>query len=195
MSIKLAHWSGITLALSLLAGCDQYDYQFSRPADNQSLLVTSNNEVRYADDPLEYKMQAADGHMVLWIYNPAQDQVYLLGDKSSVVDPAGISHPLTDQVIAPESAVKELFPPLRPESESSGPPPEYSPISPIAPNDRPGYIPPSGYGESTPPENRQQNPALFWDWTGETEIQLTLSFREGDHTFEHHFTIKKIKQQ
>jgi hypothetical protein len=194
MLIKRAHCCGMVLTLLLLAGCDQYNFEFSRPSEDQSVLVTSNNEVRYADDPLEYRMQAADGRMVLWIYNPTQDPIDLLGNKSSVIDPDGISHPLTDALIAPQSAIKEIFPPLRPESESGSSSPVFSPISPIDPNDRPGYIPPSGYGDSAPPETSEQNPALYWDWNGEGEIQLNLAFRQGDHDFEHHFTIKKVKQ-
>lgn len=148
-------------------------------------------------DPLEYRMQSAEGRLVIKIFNPTADTILLLGRLSTVVDGGDQSHPLVDQTIAPGSFVKLILPPLRPRLEPSGPRfgigfgviAYRAPARPFRQamahhryDDQPRYY--SVYDADDP---------TYWDWEGESDMRLTLIFRRGNDEFKHEFAFHRKK--
>jgi hypothetical protein len=187
----------IALTMILLifssTGC-RYEYDLVEPA-KFAAHVGTHTDYLVAIDPLEYRLITVDSRLVLRAYNPTDAPIALLGDRSTVVDPTGQSHPLRNQTIAPHSFIKLILPPLRPQLEPAGP---YIGISASyserhamdqwgdLPGQPPGNWPPSYYvadGDDT----------LWWNWDGQTAVRLTLLFERKSGTFTNTFVFKRIK--
>jgi hypothetical protein len=65
--------------------------------------------VQYA--PLEYHFAKAHDRLAVQIANPTDDRIILVGERSSVVDPAGQIRPIQSQVLEPRSFARMLLPP------------------------------------------------------------------------------------
>ncbi len=158
-----------------LVGCASYRYEvvrpepFAGPADGRAIAI----------DPLRYAVAVADDRLSIRIDNPTGDTVRLIGADSSVVDPAGRSHPLIGQTIAPASHVVVVLPPLRPWFGATadvgaptavplpgGPTPAEQAYDGDAPVD-------PGYDRSSP---------VYWDWPGPGDVRLHLVYRRADGT-------------
>jgi hypothetical protein len=72
-------------------------------------------------EPLTYRFRSVDNRLVIRVYNNTDDTIELLGDRSTVVDPNGQSHPLRSQSIAPRAFIKVVLPPPRPVVYDRGP--------------------------------------------------------------------------
>src|SRR5690242_1464878 len=108
----------VFLLASVLIGCARYDFQVIKP-DTLATRVTQTAS-RIQTPNMVYYMQAYENRLVVQIHNGEQAPVELLGEKSFVVDPHGISHPLRSITIAPDSSAKLILPPLRPRFEHHG---------------------------------------------------------------------------
>ena len=95
----------------LAAGCAPIGFDFQQEGTGQIVHVADKSEARFVAEPLQYRLIADQGHLVLFIGNPTDDPIELM-DKSTVEDPTGTMHRLRGRVIDPHSAIKEVFPPL-----------------------------------------------------------------------------------
>src|SRR6185437_1879477 len=89
------------LALSL-GGCAHYEYDLVQPADLTAHVATKHDTIVHVD-PLEYRLRTVDNRLVVQIFNPTDDNIQLIGPRSTVVDPQGQSHPLQGGPIPPHS--------------------------------------------------------------------------------------------
>lgn len=178
--ISLAAAAGISLC-----GCVSYQYRVIEPKGVAQPIAEHPVLVQYA--PLEYHFAKSHDRLAVQINNPTDEQITLVGERSSVVDPAGESHPLRGQVLEPRSFGRMLLPP----PPISIPYPDYyygwgpywGPYGgPYYPYYYGGWYgpPPVSYYEVRTPFN--------WTWkTGPARLHLTYN-RKGA-TFEHYFEI------
>ena len=173
------------VALSMLAGC-QYEYDLTQPADLAGHI--GSKWTNFTLGPVQYRMTTVDSRLVIEAFNPGPDSIQLLGDQSTVVDPDGQAHLIHAQLIVPQSFAKLILPPLRPDSEPHGP------------------IFELGFGAYTNLDEVRQRPLnptpqyldladdsspYYWDWKGETDVRLTLTFQRGTETVRHQFTFHR----
>jgi hypothetical protein len=180
--------------LLLLAGCATYEYDITRP-ENLAMHIGRKDDAVATWPPLEYRMRSVENRLVVSIYNKTDETIQLAGDRSSVVDPDGQSHPLRSQAIAPQSFAKLILPPLRPRIERSGPTFGIGVGTRIGDRRR-------GYYDDFVDDPFYDQPryfavyddnALYWDWNGESQIRLMLVFTRGDQTITQEFVIRRVK--
>ena len=188
----------ILAAATLLGGCATYEYDLTAPSEFARHIPRKVDAV-VTREPFEYKMQSVDNRLVIRIYNQTDDQIQLLGERSSIVDPDGQSHPLRGGPIAPHSFLKLIIPPPRPRVYESNPTfgvgvgvgvgsyhnthhhhPYYHSNDPL--DDYPRYI--AVYDD---------NDTRYWDWKGEGEARLNLVFQHGDKEIRQEFTFRRGK--
>ena len=176
----------LTLGL-ILTGCAPVGFEFRPAGADQTLHVGSDAQSQFDASPLHYRLLSDEGHLILWIDNPTDQPIQLVGVKSSVEDPTGDMHYLHGRTIDPHSSIKEVFPPL-PEDEES--PEAQAPPPPIPqpgnPYDQPGFLTIPGTGGGVEPPT--------WKWDDGLEIRLDLLFQQGPHSFEQHFVIRKVRK-
>jgi len=186
----------LLIGLLFLSGCATYEFDLVRPPE-LARHVGEQREQVFKLDPLEYRMQAYENRLIVKIFNPTSDPILLLGSHSAVVDPAGESHPLPELNIAPQSWAKLILPPLRPQVQAYGPdvgfefgvvgyrrwPHGYYAGSFYDPYD----FEPRYYYVAVPNEMR------YWEWEGETDVRLLLTYGRGDGEFHHEFTFHRRK--
>lgn len=171
--------------MSLCTGCATIEFDATPEGAAQPVRVGNDQDVQIALAPLQYRMRADEGHLIVWIENPTNVAVELVGDKSAVVDPQGDAHPLRDQMILPGESVKAVFPPVY---EGPAPQPPSAAGTGIQPYDRPGFI--------TVPddwENEESRDAT-WQWDDGAEIDLNLVYQRGQQQFEQHFSIRRVRK-
>jgi hypothetical protein len=191
--------SFLLMFLLLAGGCARYEYDLVEPADLAAHIGRDKDTVIKRDE-LEYRFQVVDSRLLMYIVNSTDDQIELVGPQSTAVDPGGQSHPFRSQAIAPHSFVKLILPPMRPYYRA-GPtfgigvgvhahrghgsywgggvydPFVYDPFL-----DEPRYF--AVYDESD---------ALYWNWDGEGEARIRLTFQRGREEFHHNFLIRRKK--
>lgn len=182
------------MLLANAIGCARYEYDITRPTDLVGHIGAKTDQT-VRRDPLEYRFRTLDSRLVVRIFNPTDTPVTLLGQRSSAVDPDGQSHPLTTQTISPQSFIKLIIPPTRPRLERTGPSIGIGIGTMIGSTRRHRY----GSGFSDFDDDPQylavydDDNALYWDWNGETSVRLTLSYQQGEKTFDHEFVIARRK--
>jgi len=177
----------------LAGGCAKYEFDLVEPAD-LAAHVGRDKETVIKRDELEYRMQAVDSRLLMFVVNSTDDAIELIGPESTAVDPGGQSHPFRSQSIAPHSYVKLILPPMRPYYRT-GPtfgfgvgihaergcypygPWWYDPFW-----DEPMYF--AVYDETD---------TLYWSWEGEGEARIRLTFRRGREVFHHNFVFRRKK--
>src|SRR5690348_12149073 len=87
-----------SLLLAATGGCASYEYDLTQPPDLRRHVATKTDTV-VTIDPLEYRLVTVDNRLVMRIFNPTDDAIQILGEKSTVVDPTGQSHPIRSQTI------------------------------------------------------------------------------------------------
>lgn len=161
-------------------GCATYEYDLVRPPElarhvgGQPQIVQLN--------PLAYHLQSYDNRLVMQVQNPTADPITLLGDLSTIVDPAGQSHPIRTQTIAPGSFIKLIFPPIPPRIERVGPS--------IGIGVRYGYH--STYAE---PQYMTvyEDSSFYWDWDDQTDARMNLVYDQAGKRFMHQFEFHRKK--
>ena len=193
------------LAVTLVIGCARYEYDVVSPEQAAGHVGTKSDH-RFTIDPLEYRLRTVDNRLVIRAYNPTGENVTLLGERSTAVDPEGQSHPLMTQTIAPGgSFIKLILPPPRPRFYRSGPTfgigvgvgsyPHHhhhhrSAIDDWPYDDGPHYM--TVYDDSD---------TYYWDWKGEGEARLSLVYTRGGGdnperaapAFTHELVIRRVK--
>lgn len=196
----------------LLAGCAKYDYQITQP----EALATRITDVptRIDAGELTYHMQSNANRLVIQIFNPSAQSVQLLGDRSFVVDPGGFSRPIGPATIAGNAYSQLMLPPPRPYYEHYGP--RWGGYGHYAggygygyggayyrsamygaygPHYRPLYFPGIDPFDPEIVVYNDPNNAMHWEWSGETAIRLSFTYRrEDDSTFRDEFTIQRVKR-
>lgn len=189
------------LIVLFAAGCARYEYDLISPADLTRHIATKA-ETSVTLEPLEYRMQSYENRLVLKIFNPTDDAMQLAGERSSVVDPDGQSHPLQGGPIAPHSYLKLILPPLRPRVYDPSPTIGFGVGVGVGRRDDDPSLDgaldgPLRDGGSTEPRYLyvyDDNNPLYWDWKGEGEARLTLVYVMGNgKTITHAMTFKRQK--
>jgi len=183
----------LPVLLLFSVGCATYEYDITRP-ENLAMHVGRKGDAVATWAPVEYRLRAVENRLVMSIYNRTDDSMQLVGERSSVVDPDGQSHPLRNQAIAPQSFAKLILPPYRPRLYHSGPTFGIGVGTHVG--DRRGY----GYDEFDQPYFEEpiyldvvDDSALFWEWSGEGQIRMSLVFTRKDETFTQEFVIRRVK--
>lgn len=177
----------IVIALCVLAaGCAQSEFQIVRPERFQMRIGEAAQRVETPN--MVYNMLAKEGHLVVLIYNARPNPVYLLGQRSSLVDPKGASHPLRSVTIAPNSYSKLIMPPLRPRFETT---PQWqfgvgigTQIShpTTQPTFKPLYM-----------DSFEDADSFYWDWDGSLPVRLTMIYSTPDgKEFSDEFAFEKV---
>jgi hypothetical protein len=192
------------LALMTGTGCATYEFDLVEPP-NLRTHIGRRAMTTVRVEPLAYSMQAVEGRLVMFVENPTDEPVQLLGDRCWVVDANGVSHPLPRRTIAPAGRIKLIFPPPRPRYDRGGPTfgvgvgvsahhygrhefmGVYDPWY-----DEPRYV--TVYDDASD---------LYYDWPGESSIRISLFYRRGDadgagagadgQTFRHELAIQRGK--
>src|SRR3954447_27044936 len=116
----------IAIAPALLfgaaGGCAHAEFDIVHPPDLAQHVGTKQWATAPAG-PVKYRMIAYEDHLVIQAHNRTDQNLLLLADQSTVVDPAGQSHPLPlrNQTILPNSFAKLILPPVRPQLVPTGP--------------------------------------------------------------------------
>src|SRR5882762_2674772 len=105
--------SFVVILLLLAGGCAKYEFDLVEPAD-LATHIGRDKETVIKRDELEYRMQAVESRLLIFVVNSTDDAIELIGPESTAVDPGGQSHPFRSQSIAPHSYVKLILPPMRP---------------------------------------------------------------------------------
>jgi len=180
--------------LMMVGGCTRYEYDLVEPADLAAHVGRDKVTVIKRDE-LEYRMQAVEGRLLMYIVNSTDDAIELVGPESSAVDPAGQSHPLRSQSIAPHSFIKLILPPMLPYYRSG---PTFG-IGIGVHADRGGDSVWGGdfwdreWVEPTYFTVVDETDTLYWDWEGESDARARLTFRRGREVFHHNFLFKRVK--
>jgi hypothetical protein len=181
------------LLLCSISGCAKYEFNLVQPAD-RSQHIGAKTDAVVAIDPLEYRLRAVDGRLVMRIFNPTEDPIELIGPKCTVVDPKGQSHPLRSETMAGGSFIKLIFPPMRPRVYQ----PYYGPTIGVGVGySARGACRPFRY-QPMPSTPRyftvyDESDTYYWDWKGEGEVRIALVFRRGDKEFRHEFLFRRVK--
>jgi len=197
----------VAFALFMTTGCARYEYDLTNPPDLARHIGTRSDEVVRVD-PLEYRLRTYENRLVMSVFNPTPDPVTLLGDRSYVVDPAGQSHPLRSQTIAPDTFVRLILPPMRPGYYQSGPTiglglgVGFSSIHRHGYGYRRfgyggglGYYDPFFYDQPRYFTYYDESDTTYWTWEGQTPVRLHLVYqRPGPRDpFTHDFTFARKK--
>lgn len=188
------------LCLGAGPGCAHYEYVIVKPPD-LAQHVGSKTPVRFPIGDLEYALQTSEDHLVMIITNRANEPVKLLGGDSYSIDPKGESHPLTDRLIPPGNHAKLILPPPPTQVRETGPHFGFGVGVGVAHAGHPYHHPGYGYGAGgvyDDPGPRyysvyDPNDAAFWQWQGETEARLMLTFERGKDRFTDEFLFRRKK--
>jgi hypothetical protein len=168
--------SALMLAAS---GCSSDEFQ-ATPQGGAAIHVGAGQDSAFTSGPLAFRMRSDEGHVILWIVNPTDAPVELIGDKSEVVDAEGIAHPLHRATIAPHDSIREVFPPVV-EPPNTPPPGSESGVNPY---DRPGFI-------SLPDASASGGGDSAWQWVADMNVQINLYFQQNGHAFETHLAVHR----
>jgi hypothetical protein len=191
----LRHSVLLAMPLVMVMGCVRYEYDITRPPEFAAHIGTKN-DTSLQRDPLEYRWRTVENRLVLRIFNPTDQPITLLGQRSSAVDPEQQSHPLPTQTIAPTSFIKLILPPLRPRIERTGPSIGIGVGTMIGSGRyrRHGVAPYSYWPAEPRYLTVYDDNAIYWDWEGATTVRLTLVYQRPDSSsFEHEFVIARKK--
>ena len=191
-------------------GCARYEYDLVEPREFQRHIGRGVDQA-VEIEPITYRLRTVDNRLVMRAYNNTDESIALLGDRSSVVDPDGQSHPLRSQAIAPRSFIKLIFPPPRPEVYPRGGPTfgvgiGYGLHSSVVPPPSDGLPDRRAfhthhnawepYFRDTPPQYAavyDEGDVYYWDWRGTGEVRVNLLYRQGERELRHSFVFRRVK--
>ncbi len=163
----------------LLGGCAHYEYDLTQPAALTAHVATKVDTIVRVD-PLEYRLQTVDNRLVVRIFNPSNDEIVLIGERSCVVDPEGQSHPLRGGSIPSQTYLKLIIPPMPPAMDEVGPSFNLTAVG--------GAFREPLYLMSDTIDCGE------WDWSGEGDARvLLIFFLRGDKEFRQSFTFHRRK--
>jgi len=173
----------IVAIAAVSGGCANVEYDLVQPPALAQHIGSKTVTVRR--EPLEYRLTSDEGHLVIQIYNRAAQPITLLGGSSTIVDPDGQSHPLSSRVMAPQSFIKLILPPVRPIRTAQ--PLGYSrgyfgPEYPYNDDpfwDGPPYYPDPFFDTPPAPEYDDQE-GTYWRWE-HGDVRLVLVYLYGNY--------------
>lgn len=189
-----------SMLLALVSGCVHYEYDLVQPQE-LARHVGSNQWTAFRRDDLEYRLRASDNRLVALVYNRGERTVKLSGGDSAAVDPRGESHPLQGRTLPPDSYVKLILPPPRPQVRSYGPTMGFGVGVGYSRRFGRPYRDGLGFGSGMyddvePRYYTVYDPSdrTYFDWPGETDLRLFLGFeRDGGQPFHHEFVFRRRK--
>jgi hypothetical protein len=189
----------LPLLTLFLTGCAEYQYDLVQPPALARHVGPTQTIV--PNGPLVYRLQSYDSYLIMLIENPTNDPIRLDGQRSVIIDPQGESHPVFSQTIAPHTFIKLILPPS-PAVMYSWDDPYYG---------WPGYGY-GGYGRfgryrywrggyyyyggPSYVEVYQPPDPFYFDWEGETDVNLNLIFERavpGAPPFQQSFVFHRRK--
>lgn len=192
----------LPLLVLLTVGCAHYEYDVVEPAD-LAQHVGAKTSVTLPLDSVRYEAITSSDRLVLIIHNDADQPLKLLGDDGFAVDPKGESHPLPTRTIAPGTATKLIFPPIRPTLRHTGPTFGVGVgvgVSSSHNYGRRGYYhggfagDPWYYDDYPRYYRLEDDGTVYWDWTGDkTVMKLRLVYQLAEKQFHHDFTFRRVK--
>jgi hypothetical protein len=197
-------FAGATLLILFSAiGCARYEFDLVQPPELARHIGEKTDEL-IDRQAVQYRLRAYENRLVIRIYNHTEAPIELLGAQSTVVDPAGESHPLQRQTIAPNSFIKLILPPMRPEVYPTGPTIGFGINSQVGRSYDPShhYWRDLNYGPAydDPYFNQPRYFAVsdpgnsfYWDWNGQGQVRLTLVYMQQEKTFRDQFTFNRVK--
>jgi len=174
----------------VLAGCARYEFDVVEPPQFAQ-HVGSQGDAVVQISPLSYRMRVAENHLVIQIFNSGPDALTLSGAESFVVDAGGQSHRLAQRVLAPNSFVKLILPPMEPERAPAGPVVSFGLGTGVGAGTGVGM----GVGDAVGGSRAYPGAGdEAWDWSGETDVRLSLTYRPGQGPpFTHAFLLHRRK--
>jgi len=174
----------------LLGGCASYQYRLVQPPGVAQPIRDQVVAVTY--DPLEYRLIRHDNRLGVRIFNPTNDRIVMLANKSYVVDPRGETHPVRGRIIGPHSYAAMLLPPRPITLPGWGPGHAWgwgwgwTPYTPFYdPYYAEFYQPPVYYYEV--------RTAYDWHWDS-GPIRLHLAYERDGTSFEHNLEFVRESQ-
>jgi hypothetical protein len=188
------------LLAAAAGGCARYEYDLVRPQELAQHVGTKQWVVLRRDE-LEYRLRTSDNRLVALVYNRGGRAVKLSGADSAAVDPRGESHPLQGRTLPPDSYVKLILPPPRPEVRSYGPTFGFGVGVGYSRRFGRPYRDGLGYGSVLYDDVEPRyytvydpNDRSYYDWPGESDLRLLLAFeRDGAEGFRHEFVFRRRK--
>jgi hypothetical protein len=178
-------------AACLSAGCAHYEYDIVEPPDLRQHVGESADTV-CSRSPLVYRLRSYENHLVMQIQNPTPQPIQLLGGQSYIVDPQGQSHPLATVTIAPNAFIKLILPPLPPPPMPTGPSFGFGFVVDAA-DISPSHAPAASQWVRPRYASAEMGDE-YWTWDGETDVRVSLTFRQGDQPpFTHAFVFHRRK--
>lgn len=174
----------------LLSGCVRYEYDIVAPAQFTQ-HVGSQSDAVVRQSPLTYRMRSAENHLVIQVYNDGPDALTLSPAESFVADASGQSRRIAGRVVAPAAFVKLILPPLPPDRAPVGPVVSFG----VGAGSGAGTGMDVGTGLADPPRPSADASADDpWNWPGESDVRLSLTYRKGDGPrFTHAFLFHRSK--
>jgi hypothetical protein len=170
--------------LLLLGGC-QYDFAIVQPS-NAAGVIGSKAPLVLVMEPVEYRFQADEGRLVMEVNNKGTSALEIDGERSSVVDPTGQTHPIRGQLIPGGAFAKFILPPLGHDRGPAG-------VFHFGVWADSGGVP-GGAGTTTQPVFLGElDNSDDWDWHGETNVRVELTIQRGADTFVHDFEFHRHK--
>jgi len=184
----------LLMLLVVGGGCAKYEFDIVEPAD-LAKHIGRNEETVLKRDELEYRFLAVEGRLLMYVANPTEEQIELIGAESTAVDPRGQSHPFRGQAIAPHSFIKVILPPMRPYYRSG---PSFGiGIGVHAYRGYPGRYWPGVYDPVWDGPRYftvvDEADTIYWTWEDEGEARFRLTFKRGREIFHHNFGFKRKK--
>lgn len=208
--------------LSLLvtgAGCTRYQYELIDPPDLAG-PISGNSDLVFTTDAVEYRLRSLESRLIIRMSNLSSEPITLAGTRSAAVDPAGQSHPLLTQTIAPGSFVDLVLPPPPRVVEQTGPGyvygypygayrygsyarPRYPAYRDRGDRYRGGgwysrgryaYYDPFFYDSYPWPRTYRvydTSDPMYWTWEGESQVRLTLVFETAGRVIEDRFVFAR----
>ncbi len=177
-------WLMVMCGLVLLSGCARYEYDLVRPPALAGRVGTESDKT-FTLEQMTYRLRSVDNYLVMRIENGTDETLQFLGGQSYVVSPNGQSHPFRSQAIAPRSFMKLIFPPMRPQIAPSGPSIGFGVGARVSRDD------------STQPKYLQiyldDGDPMYWEWNGETDVRIRLTYQRGEDVFAHEFVFHRRK--
>jgi len=201
----------LLLSVLLLSGCAHYEYDLTRPPALARHISELSETMPV--DPLVYRFQTVENHLLIWIQNSTTDPILLVGDRSVIVDPTNQSHPLGSRTIAPGSYIKIILPPLEPWAYAQGPVIEGPDVRvdahvSVGMGYHRGYYPfyrryyfngyyfddyyYGGYpGYVIIYDRDDEGGPDFFHWDENTDVRMTLTFERAGKRFEQSFAFRR----
>lgn len=176
--------------LTLLSGCATYEFDITHPPEF-SRHISRKADESFTRDDLDYRLRAVEGRLVVRIYNTADNDVRILGARSTLVDPHLQSRPIRSQTIAPGAFVKLILPPLAPQLRPSGP--SITIGGGISSGGGSGIGLGTGFHDGPDYYEVDDNSGFYWEWDGASDVRLTLTFERAAQIFTHTFAISRVK--